>query len=371
MFSLLIKLYRQLVSVHVYQGHLFFLAASGPLFLFATFALILFRASWETWPFVLLSSIGLLASVLFKRPGFYLSFFSLAALAAFRYKTLIEQPWCALFLAATALSWGIVLLGQEEIFQWIESENQEKEDRELSVRRLQEMVNLAHVQIEKEPKGSSDEFMAALASRNAAIESQNRAYEEIEKLRQGIDILNEKIAGYQRKEKAFQTALEDAQKQVIKYKYAEPLKTKEVVNPIVSQESDEERRGPLPPQGVRQLEHQYILLKEQFEDKSEALGQARKELFRLEGEIVLFHMQEQEKGFGRDEEVAYQVQALIEQCEDLEVQVILLEEIISSLNAEKKAVKPRKSKARAKKGSLPEMLQEVIDQKSNQYSLLD
>ncbi|MBS0653926.1 MAG: hypothetical protein JSR39_10440, partial [Verrucomicrobia bacterium] len=273
----------------------------------------------------------------------------------------------------TVLSWGIVLLGQEEIFQWIGAGEQKKEDLELSVRRLQEMVNLAHVQVEKEPKGSADEFKAALASRNAAVENQNRAYEEIEKLRQQLDALNEEIAGYQRKEKAFQTALEDAQAQVIKYKYAEPLKAKEVVNPIVSQESDEENGGPQPPQEMRQLEHQHSLLKEQFEEKSEALNQARKELFRLEGEMTLLRMQDEERRSDCPEELAYQaqLQTLIEQCQDLEAQVISLEEIISTLSVKKKTPKPRKAKPKTKKGSLPEMLQEVIDQKSNQYSLLD
>ncbi|MBS0607492.1 MAG: hypothetical protein KF898_04340 [Parachlamydiales bacterium] len=371
--SLIIKCYRQLVPVHVHQGHLFFWAASGPLFLFAAFAMLLFRTSWELWPFVLISSIGLLASSLFKRAGFYFSFVSLFALASFQYKVLLEQPWCALFLAGTVLSWGIVLLGQEEISQWIGAQVQKKGDLEQSVHRLQEMVSLAHVQVEKEPKGNADEFKAALVSRDAAVENQNRAFEEIEKLRQQIDSLNEEITGYQRKEKAFQMALDDAQEQVIKYKYAEPLKAKEEVNPIVSQESDEENGGPLPPQEMRQLEHQYALLKEQFEEKSDALRQARKELFRLEGEISLLRMQEEEKRAESAEELAYQaqVQALIEQCQDLESQVISLEEIISTLSVKKKAAKPRKTKPRAKKGSLPEMLQEVIDHKNNQYSLLE
>ncbi len=370
--SLLIKYYQQLVPVCVHQGHLFFWAASGPLFLFAAFALLLFRTSWELWPFVLLSSIGLLASSLFKRPGFYLSLASLLTLAAFQYRILIEQPSCALFLSGTVLSWGIVLLGQEEISQWIGSEGQKKEALELSVRRLQEMVNLAHIQVEKEPKSSSDEFRAALASRNAAVENQNRAYEEIEKLRQHIDALNEEIVGYQRKEKAFQAALDDAQAQVIKYKYAKPLKPKEAVNPIVSQESDEENGGPLPPQEVRQLEHQYALLKEQFEEKSEALSLVRKELFRLEGKMALFQMKEEEKRFEGAEELAYQaqVQVLIEQCQDLETQVISLEEIISTLSVKEKLARPRKAKLKAKKGSLPEMLREVIDHRSSQYPLL-
>lgn len=311
--SLLIKYYRQLIPVHV-QGNLFFLAASGPLFLFAAFALILFRASWELWPFVLLSSIGLLASSLFKRPGFYLSLASLLTLVAFHYKILIEQPWCALFLTTTVLSWGIVLLGQEEIFQWVGSEGQKKEDLELSVRHLQEMVSLAHVQVEKEPRSSSHEFKAALASRNAAVENQNRAYEEIEKLRQRLDALNEEISGYQRKEKAFQVALDDAQAQVIKYKYAEPLKSQAVVN-----------------------------------------------------------MKEEEKRFEGAEELAYQaqVQALIEQCQDLEAQVVSLEEIISTLSVKKKGTKSRKENPKVKKGSVAEMLQEVIGHKSGQYSLLD
>ena len=230
-------------SLAVNNGYLFFLAASGPLLLFAAFALLLFRASWELWPFILLSSSGLFAAFLFQRKGFYAGFFSLLLLAAIEHDVWLQQPWCALFLAATVLSWGVVLLGQEEVEQWIRVEKQRKGDLELLNRELQEVVQQLQIEAEKEPVCFDEEFKAALASRNAAVDNQHRAYEEVKKLREQCDALSQEIVWYQRKEKAFQVALEDAQAQVLKYKYAEPLKAHEVVNPIVSQEGLEEKRG--------------------------------------------------------------------------------------------------------------------------------
>lgn len=104
---------------NVHKGHLFFWAASGPLCLFAAFSVLLFRTSLDLWPFAALASAGLIATWAFKQKGFYLSFLALLGAAIVHYTVILEQPWCAFFLAATALSWGIVLLGQEEIFCWV------------------------------------------------------------------------------------------------------------------------------------------------------------------------------------------------------------------------------------------------------------
>lgn len=331
--------------------HVFFLSASGPLCLFGAFAFLLFRASWELWPFALLAAIGMLAVSLFKRKGFYAGFISLAVLAALEHRTVIEQPWCALFLTAAVFSWGITLLGHEEIDQWLDMQKIKRGELEESNRQLQELVQ----RLQKEAKPFDEEFKAALASRNAAVESQHRLCEEVEKARQQCDALNEQILGYQRKEKAFQAALEDAQSQVLKYKYAEPLKAREIVNPIVPQESAEEKTETSVE--MRQLQHRYAQLKAQFEEKSEALNQARRELFRLEGELTVVQKEAEEKQLAScSEDLDYQAQilTLAQQCQDLESQVQLLEELVSFQAVAKKSPKKTSEKKKEKEQPLPE-----------------
>lgn len=185
--------------------------------------------------------------------------------------------------------------------------------------------------------------------------------------------MTQEIQGYQRKEKAFQVALEDAQAQILKYKYAESAKPAPVVNPIVPQECALEKMEPQ--LEMRQLEHQHALLKEQFEEKGEALSKARKELFLLESQLAVLQKESEEKmAEVSAEELAFQMQfqALTDECQDLEAQVAAMEEIITGLLVTKKApAKPRKAKSKAKKDLLPDILQDAIDQQSNQFSLLE
>lgn len=361
MLAIISRVYHKMIP----KNDFFIWAASGPLLLFLAFALLHFKANLELWPFVLIASIGLFTCFLFQRNGFYASLAALLGLAAYEYPFLMQEPYCALFLAGTALSWGIVILGQEEIFSWKTAELKEKVELEEKNQFLQEQINQLHrmQSLDRLPF----EFKAALASRDAAIESQHRSFEEMDKLRQKCNSLQEEIVSYQRKESAFQVALEDAQQQVMKYKYA-PVLEACIVNPIISTEDE---KIELPSQ-MRLLEQQYALLKEQFEEKSDALHQVRKELFCLETQLLLNQKQEIETALSSDSnELCYQmqIQDLMAHCEDLEKQVQNQEEIISSFLLKKKIAKPRTARPRGKKKELDALLQEAIDQKSNQYSL--
>lgn len=328
----------------VQKGHLFFWAASGPLCLFAAFSVLLFRTSLDLWPFTALASAGLIATWVFKQKGFYLSFLAMLGIAIANYTVILDQPWCAFFLAATALSWGIVLLGQEEIFRWV-----------ADVQKGSGALHQAQLEIAQE-KQYLDQ---ALSAQSEAMQQQ----------KEKLESLAEEIQGYQRKEKAFQVALEDAQAQILKYKYAEAPKPAPVANPILSEESIE-GNGDVQ-QELRQLEFQHALLKEQFDEKAEALSKARKELFQLESKLAVLQKESDEKMTEVSaEELA--LQALTNECQDLEAQVNAMEEIITGLLAAKKApAKPRKTKPKAKQALLPEILQGAIDQKNNQFSLLE
>jgi hypothetical protein len=343
------------------RDHFLVWAISGPIFLFIAFTLILFRVSWDLWPFILISAIGLFATAFFKRTGFFFSCLSLTLLSVFSYSTLTHQPWSFFFVASSVLSWGITLLGHHEIAQWFDAELHRRTLLQESVQNLKQKLVSATLQQQPVPWDSTEEFKAALASRNAAVENQNRAYEELDKLRDQNERLREEIDGYQRKEKAFQIALEDAQAQVLRFKYAESLKPIQNVNPIVPIEDENASSE------MRPIEYQHALLKEQFEEKSIALNEARKELFRLEGELFILKKEKEEPIEDLKDESS--LVALSHRCEALEAEVIALEGIISTLSLKKKEAKPRRS--RVKRSILPEMLQEAIDQTSKQYSLLE
>jgi len=95
-------------------------------------------------------------------------------------------------------------------------------------------------------------------------------------------------------------------------------------------------------------ENQYKQLRIQFDEKSEVLSTARKELFTLENELLVLKSKESDLAHVENEEqiqLISDLQNLDEECTDLQQQVDLLQEIVSSLQEKKKATRSKSSKS--------------------------
>jgi hypothetical protein len=149
------------------------------------------------------------------------------------------------------------------------------------------------------------------------------------------------ISSYQRKENAFQHALEDAQSQFLKLKYAQAEIAERQALAALQQED------PIEEKSIQVLQVQHSQLKEQFEEKSEVLHQTRKELFSLESKFLTLQKQTEEELCSFSEEDAANnchMQEMLQECQDLRGQVYALEELVSVLILPKKSAAPRKRK---------------------------
>jgi hypothetical protein len=97
-----------------------------------------------------------------------------------------------------------------------------------------------------------------------------------------------------------------------------------------------------------QLERDYKQLKKQFEEKSEILNQTRKALFQLEGRLLVFQKERENK----ETEVnpaevllANHLKEVEEECIGLELEVAHLQEFISKLLAKKSPGRKKKEKS--------------------------
>lgn len=109
--------------------------------------------------------------------------------------------------------------------------------------------------------------------------------------------------------------------------------------------------------------HQLALLREQFEEKSQALDRTRQELFQVENLLLALQKDSEEKNYELlEEDLSFMkdLRTLDTECCNLEEQVAILEEWITILLSAKKTSRPRRSKS--KEPSLPLLLQEKIEQ---------
>ncbi|MCX6990251.1 MAG: hypothetical protein NTX49_04205 [Chlamydiae bacterium] len=113
---------------------------------------------------------------------------------------------------------------------------------------------------------------------------------------------------------------------------------------------------------VMYWENQYKQLRIQFDEKSEVLTDARRELFTLENQLLVLKSEESDLAHVENEEqiqLISHLQNLDEECSDLQEQVDLLQEIVSSLQEKKKATRLKTSKS----SSVMDMLLEESSKK--------
>ncbi len=287
----------------------------GPFLLLGAFTLLIFRYAPFFSLLLLTSIVGYAANLFWKKRGFYFSLFSLMAVSIYTIRSGVDPFWSSLFSASIALSWLLIFLGKQE-FETLSSGREEN----------------------------------------------------IKILKERCETLSQDIFAYQRKEIAFQHGLEDAQSQLLKLKNQlycnQPVEQNKESKPVSANIIPQEENDPQEKARREHVQRQYTLLREQFDEKSEALDQARKDLFRVENELLALQSIYHEKTLEIPEEDRFLMSDLKrteEECAELEAQVLALQELISALLSHKKrAVRSRKSLDTQER--LPLLIQEKIDQ---------
>jgi chromosome segregation ATPase len=343
---------------------------AGPFLLLGAFTILIFKYA-PFFSLLLLTSIaGYAANLCWKKRGFYFSLMSLATVSIYTIRSGVDPFWSSLLSASVALSWLLIFLGKQESEVFFLDREEKIKTLKENQRLLEKQLGEVKAFLSEENKENSAErerlnhlYAQATIDLGQAKHFLEISEKEREKFHERCETLSQDIFAYQRKEIAFQHALEDAQSQLLKWKnqhLVEPGKeSKPVSTNIIPQEEND-------PQEKTRLEHvqrQYALLREQFDEKSETLDQARKDLFRVENELLALQKTHQEKALEIPDEDKYLMQDLKrveEECADLEIQVQALQEFICALLVPKKRT-TRSRKSLEDQERLPFLIQEKID----------
>jgi hypothetical protein len=335
----------------------------GPSLLLGAFAVFLFKCAPLYTPLTLAAFLGYAATRLWKKWGLYLSLAALIGVSIFLLRTGHEALWTTILSTSIAVSWLLIYLGGqesqaladdwEEKMQTLEKQRQllEKQCRDIGLKLKEEQRQcLAESQ---RANSLSAELSFVTSQARESLEHLERQRLHLSKEHQALSV---EILVDQQKNAALQLALDHASAQLIE------LEQKLGALIYVEDESpvDEEEVS------LEQVQQQYALLREQFEEKSVALDQARKELFRVENEFLSSQKTWEERELAPSDEVqafCRDLQALESESRELEAHIATLQEFISSLLEPKK--RPRAKKGKALEGEqefLPELLQNKIDQ---------
>jgi len=298
----------------------------------------LLKYAQNFWLLLVAAILGCALTWVWKKSGLILSLLllSCALVASMRGSELF---WSVVFATSIALSWLLLFLGHKEALFLIQMREETMVSlKEMNAEALKHVARLeaAVSRSQMEMVSSLEELKDQLRTVQLHLSSVRSQLEQEEKEKASWQQKHEQllieISSYQRKEKAFQHALEDAQNQLLKQKYAE----------------QEEKLEPSEESSTQMLRAQHALLKEQFEEKSDALHQIRKALFSMESQYLTLQKENEEKACCLSHEDAALTNYILkmqEQCEELESEVYTLQELVSVLlSSPKKASVPRKRK---------------------------
>lgn len=337
---------------------------SGPFLLLSAFVILTSKCAPFFLPLLLTVFIGYAANLLWKKRGFYFSLALLAIGSIYTIHSGVDPFWSLLLSFSIALSWLLLFLGREEseAIAWHREEKIKILENKQGL--LEEELREAKASLTEENKENilAKERLNHLYAQTALDLTQVKqalqiSEKEREKLDERCETLSQDIFAYQRKEIAFQRALDDAQTQLLKLKNQQLA----IATNIIPQEE-------INPHEKEQLEHvkqQLGLLREQFDEKSEMLGKTRKELFQVENELLALKRSHEEMNFEAWEEelqTLHDLKKLEEECSDLEVLVCNLQEFISVLLSPKKRTIRSRKPLDKNQERLPLLIQEKIDQ---------
>jgi chromosome segregation ATPase len=344
---------------------------AGPFLLLGAFAILIFKFAPFFLLFLLASIAGCAANLLWKKKGFYFSLLGLAAASIHTIRLGIDPFWSSLLSASIALSWLLIFLGRQETETFF-LERAEK------MKALKENQHSLEKQLREVKASLSEETKENIANRerlnhlygqatvdlNQAKHFLEISEKERKKLNERCETLSQDVFAYQQKEIALQHALEDAQAQLLKLKNQQLVEQIQESKPISTNIVPQDENDPQERVRLAHVQSQYILLREQFDEKSEALDLARKDLFRVENALLTLEKTDREKFLEISDEEKFLLQELKrqdEECADLEAQVLALQEFISSLlSPKKRTIRSRKSSESQER--LPLLIQEKIDQ---------
>lgn len=347
---------------------------SGPILLLGAFTVLIFKYAPFFWPLFLVAFAGYAGNRFWKKGSLNFSIIVLIAIAVLLIRSGVDVFWTSLLSSSIALSWLLIFLGKRETQAFMEQREEAIKSLRENCQILEKQLKDAKASLSKGHKESILEIerlnhlnLQESSSLTQLKQSLELSEKEREKLKGRCDDLSQDIFAYQRKEIAFQRALDDAQSQLLKLKnqqILETTKTSAASNIVPQEDAPEEKMR------YEQVCHQYALLREQFDEKSEALDKTRKELFRVENELLSLQKEQEETSFFLSEEsLSLEKDLKIlegERC-DLEAQIAILQELISSL------LTPKTRRSRTAKSSnkvegqekLPFLIQEKIDQVSH------
>ena len=215
----------------------------------------------------------------------------------------------------------------------------EKEEKQNQF--LEEITNL-HLKIEENQRREKE--FAKVREDLQAQESENiaKACQEIKiELQSQITALEAKIEEIEKEKELKQAQIAGLHLQISSLeneKQALVQKTGSETLPVDLQDAEQ----------LVYWETQYKQLRLQFDEKSEVLSGARRELFTLENELLALKSQESELARVENEEqkeLICHLQNLGEECIDLQEQVDHLQDIISSLQEKRKAPRSKSCKS--------------------------
>jgi hypothetical protein len=315
--------------------YLLFLGMLGLICLLLGLLCTLLKCAQNLWPLLLAATLGCVLTWGWKKSGLILSFLLLSCALVVSIRG-GELFWPVVFSISVALSWLLLFLGHKEALSLIAMREETTASlKEMNAEALKHVARLeaAVSRSQMEMVSSLEELKGQLHAAQSHLSSVHSQLEQEEKEKtswqQRHEQLIVEISSYQRKEKAFQHALEDAQNQLLKQKYAE-------------------QEEPVEEKSLQVLQAQYALLKEQFEEKSEIVHQIRKALFSMESQYLTLQKENEEKACGffpEDAALMDYILKMQEQCEELESEVYALQALVSiSLSPAKKTSAPRKQK---------------------------
>jgi hypothetical protein len=320
---------------------------SGPLLLLAAFAIFLFKIAPNSALLTLTAFLGYGAIRVWKKAGLFLS---LAALCALTITTLWSEPnslWTLSLSLSIALSWFLIYQsGQEAEITQIHQE-EAIATLESGIRELEKQLRTRSSAHLDEAKGTSKEIERLQAVCDTVHQTLKTSEAKREELEATCTSLTQDVYANKSALARAEKEVEDLKIQLSTMKDAFTMQMSQVESVISQEEGGSEEETTL-----EVMKHQYANLREQFEEKSLKLDEARKDLFRTESECLVLQKREEEKKYEVSEEESILLKTLKESEEErlqLELMIASQEEVISTLISVKKSPIPKKEKASRKK----------------------
>ncbi len=341
---------------------------SGPVLLLLSFAIFLFKTAPLYWPLTLTAFLGYAAIRLWNKGGLFLSLISLSGISIFMLSFGAEVLWTVMLSIAVALSLLLIYLGGLDIEAFYESAKETMNVFEKERAELKKQLQDAKSTLSKEQwhhAAEKQQLMAAHSKDKEALAAVLQSLQDVKEqkllLSQKCEILGAELSVYQDKESALTSTLKKAEDQ-IEHLNSEVTKLSHLIESAKTEEDTS--REPL---YIAQVQCQLELLRGQFEEKSEALDLARKDLFRAENDLLILQKAWDEKLHEPLDEVSAfcrDLKMLQDEGGNRENEILVLQDIVAALSLPQKApAAKRRKKENDQQSLLPGLIQTKIERK--------